>query len=381
MQFGSDHLNLIADLYDTSIDYSLWPSLLDRTAHLVGSKMSSLYAVESLDASRFEVHGTSSLFTRTFLDDYANHLSQYDAEGMEIIARSTPGTIIRDQDVWLDRQAFTVRPDVIRMREDFGILHRAGMRLNDQRAWMDVVVFQFDQSRGNITPQESDVVRLFWPHIAKSIAMNRAFSALQSRFNAVLGALDRFHIGLFLVTRSGSVIHHNASASNLLARKDGVSLTKARTLSIADSDRTAELAGAIDQISRTVQAEGIDASRTFRVSKPSGGDPYLIEVSPLKDVHGEIDPRFKGAIVSVIDPDDRIEISTRGLLELYDLTPAEIAVAELLVVGRTAHEIADIRSVSFNTARSQIRSLMTKTGTSNRTDFIRLALTVNLPIA
>ena len=66
--------------------------------------------------------------------------------------------------------------------------------------------------------------------------------------------------------------------------------------------------------------------------------------------------------------------------ELYKLTPAEAEVLRLLVDGHATDELAEMRNVSLHTVRTQIKSVLAKTGTRKRPDLVRLALTVNLPI-
>jgi DNA-binding CsgD family transcriptional regulator len=65
---------------------------------------------------------------------------------------------------------------------------------------------------------------------------------------------------------------------------------------------------------------------------------------------------------------------------LFDLTDAESKVLELIVSGSSTDEIAQTRAVSPNTVRSQIKSLLEKTGSSQRADLVRLAAAVNPPI-
>ena len=60
------------------------------------------------------------------------------------------------------------------------------------------------------------------------------------------------------------------------------------------------------------------------------------------------------------------------LARTYDLTEAEIAVAELLFDGQSTAEIAKARGRSPETIRTQIKSVMNKTGTRKRVGFVQL---------
>lgn len=60
------------------------------------------------------------------------------------------------------------------------------------------------------------------------------------------------------------------------------------------------------------------------------------------------------------------------LAQRFGLTSAEIDVAAELTAGNTPAEIAEQRDVSLSTVRSQIKSLLSKTGASSQSDLIRL---------
>jgi DNA-binding CsgD family transcriptional regulator len=56
-----------------------------------------------------------------------------------------------------------------------------------------------------------------------------------------------------------------------------------------------------------------------------------------------------------------------------DLTPAERAVARLIVEGRSDAEIAKARGVSKRTVAKQIASILDKTGTRSRVELVARA--------
>ena len=57
---------------------------------------------------------------------------------------------------------------------------------------------------------------------------------------------------------------------------------------------------------------------------------------------------------------------------LFDLTPAEAKVARGIVAGRTTEELAQDASVSRETIRSQLKSVLGKTGVGRQSDLVRL---------
>jgi len=51
-----------------------------------------------------------------------------------------------------------------------------------------------------------------------------------------------------------------------------------------------------------------------------------------------------------------------------------------MVDGLNTDEIAEMRGASPNTVRTQVKSVLSKTGSSNRTALVRKALSAHLPI-
>lgn len=61
-----------------------------------------------------------------------------------------------------------------------------------------------------------------------------------------------------------------------------------------------------------------------------------------------------------------------NLRALYGLTPAEAQLARTLTMGKSIAEISSIRGVSINTTKTQLNSLLGKTGLHRQVDLVRL---------
>lgn len=65
-------------------------------------------------------------------------------------------------------------------------------------------------------------------------------------------------------------------------------------------------------------------------------------------------------------------LDARQLAQLYGLTPAEIAVAEMLVQGISAEDIATANDTAVATVRSQIKKTMTKLGVTRQAELVAM---------
>lgn len=62
-----------------------------------------------------------------------------------------------------------------------------------------------------------------------------------------------------------------------------------------------------------------------------------------------------------------------GLLQgLFDLTPAEARIAKGIVGGQSLKKVASAHGISGETARSQLKSVLAKTGTHRQSEFVAL---------
>jgi DNA-binding NarL/FixJ family response regulator len=63
-----------------------------------------------------------------------------------------------------------------------------------------------------------------------------------------------------------------------------------------------------------------------------------------------------------------------ALTGLDDLSQREVEVLRLLAAGKSNREIADALCISLNTVATHVRSILTKTSTTNRTEATAYAL-------
>ena len=77
-------------------------------------------------------------------------------------------------------------------------------------------------------------------------------------------------------------------------------------------------------------------------------------------------------LVTVIDTSRQVKCDTARLQTFYQLSPTEASVLELIAQGRTNAEISEIRNRSPDTIKTQMKALMRKTNSQNRTDLVHM---------
>ena len=80
------------------------------------------------------------------------------------------------------------------------------------------------------------------------------------------------------------------------------------------------------------------------------------------------------AVVFITDPEEETHSAQEILMHLYRLTRAEARLASVMMQGTSVGEAADRLQLSYETCRSQLKSVFLKTETSRQTDLVRMLL-------
>lgn len=377
-----DVISRLPYIYDIATSDRNWTTALDQLAEATGAKGAALYATNNTN-TEFTITETNSFFhTRLELvDEYSKLYRGYDEWSVPFISRSKPFVWIPENRIWPELNLETGREDLDFLKEKFGIGRIGGINVSINRAWIAVAALQFDRAIRNPLLDADAETWVLSSHLAKAIEINRFYAQLRQRFRAVLTVLDNIDLALCIVLSSGEVITHNQRAQSVFDDRDGISLSRDNHLVLRDEAQASQLMAYVFECCRTAQGELSRCEGQIKASRKSLQDGYLIEVSPLRDGDDELNERFAGAMITIIDPSDPPKISVEGAAVLYNLTEAETSVSKHLIAGKTNPEIAEIRGVSAETVRNQVRGIHLKLDVRNRAELIRKVTSVSPPIA
>jgi DNA-binding CsgD family transcriptional regulator len=97
----------------------------------------------------------------------------------------------------------------------------------------------------------------------------------------------------------------------------------------------------------------------------------VLHVIPVRGAARDI--FTQATVLLVVTPVDRAAVPTAEVLQgLFDLTPAEARVARGISEARTVEVLAGTLGVSRETVRTQLKSVLTKTGLSRQQELISL---------
>lgn len=205
------------------------------------------------------------------------------------------------------------------------------------------------------------------PHLANTHALERQSQLLA----ATRHALETMEVGMMVVRDQSEVIYANSHARRIVSRSDGMALSGDR-LSASDAASDARLRAAIRHA--TTLAASSERPVALAIERPLAKRAYQVMVSPCPREASAAGASSRCAVLIVIDPEPQSAVASTALESLYGLTRREAALAARLAQGEKLQDAARSLSMQYETARSHLRRIFEKTGTSRQSELaVRLA--------
>jgi len=225
--------------------------------------------------------------------------------------------------------------------------------------------------RGTWDDQEVEAFQALFPHLIRIIELHQRLGELSARAVLSEAALHAINSGVVLTDASGRVIFANLAAEAIF-RGDAVTVRNRRLVCRNPAETTA-----LHRIIHTTAAardNGDIATNTFLISRPGIQVPLVAVALPLPWHHPAVSMGAgrgtKGHVaLFLLDPTAKIDIPG-SLLNQLGCTPAEVRLARELAAGMSLAEFSDSRSLSRETAKSQLAQLLRKTGTSRQGELV-----------
>lgn len=252
-----------------------------------------------------------------------------------------------------------------------GVAHAAGAVILREGEWLTEIIVQRSVSQPAFTYGDIASLNGLLPHLQRAIQMRQRFTDLQTGQSFLLGGLDALTIPTFLVDESGRVAWRNRQAEHLLLSSDTLSCVNGHFMA-KDKSAARRISQAITDAINLGQGIEQHHGRAIQILRHARL-PLTLILTPLSfDTAGK---RARGAILFAFDPEQSRSISPTQVRLLFNLTNAEAELAVRLCEGMPLEACASDRGVSINTAKSQLRSIFAKTGTSRQVDLLALLFT------
>jgi DNA-binding CsgD family transcriptional regulator len=348
--------------YDASVEPERWPDALHELARSLDSVCAMFYP--EIPSGRLLTVPASRDYG-DFLEDYVKggwYANHYRAErGWPQLRGGRP--VVIEHDLATDEERKHLRHyNDLYLRWGFPGFAMVGFRI-DGESWS--VPLLRSATQGHFTHEESERLAHLGPHFRRMIRLSERLA--RDRAIAGLDILDAMNGAAILVGRDGHIIAMNRSAERIL----GNGLVLHHGLLDADDEAARVKLYALIASMRIAQSPADRPGDPVVIRRPDMR-PLVVEAFPaqgrLSDVFGSL-----GTLLLVTDLDARCGPNAEALRSALGLTPAEARLTARLCHGEDLATAAYSLRISIHTARSQLKSVFAKTGTSRQAELVALA--------
>lgn len=384
---------LILRIYDTTLDPVLWSEVLEEVcAHCNamggflfdivsdpaggGRMLRAMQTSVSMKAANVEAylaaHHDDEMLDQT---GFADRSQKEDA--INVVSDCDIADKLRDRVTGAD--VFT-RPHMGAQME-FGIKHRAGALLNKDDWFRDRLAMQYHADHGPVTDLDRARARQVMPHLAKAISVSRPNREAAAQFGSIVGAVENLMIGVAILDASGRVVFRNREFDRQVDVHRAFKIGGDGKLAF-DPDRFDR---SIKQLLGGVDNHGKFGARPRKeaVASAIGEDDTFalcVEIAPLRRAEEFGEANLGGHIVYSLDTSQPFKLRSGVLEDLFELTTSEAGIVSLMAEGLTNTQISEVRNRSIHTVNSQVKSVLAKARTANRTQLIRLVTNLNFTL-
>jgi len=358
---------LVSSIYDAGLDFEQWPVVLEQLADALEASSAVFRAGNLLN--------TQGKWISVRIDPAFDPLyAAYYKEANKLWQRAG----IRPVESCVSDREVISKEELVRtefyndflLRQDIHTALRTYVLAKDD--WQAVISVGRSPRRGEWECEHLDLLRRVAPHLHRAAQINLRLAG--ARFDAESSAevLNNLACGVIIVSGDGKALFANAAAEAVVAAADGISLD-ATGLRAAHRQQSAALRKLI-AAAAAGGAESKAAGGVLSLSRPSGRRPLATLVAPLHVRTGWFVNRQRRAIVFVVDPERAPIVPQKYLQHLYNLSPAEAAVAVRILRGEGLQAVADSLRITLATVCTHRQRVFEKTGTRRQGELIRVIL-------
>ncbi len=354
--------DLVDRIYEAAVLPELWPDVLTTLANYGGADAAVLFA-ESLDVSQLV---TTANFSDTMRDYISQGWFNRTDRTKRLLAKKHAG-FVTDLDIYTTDE-FAREPVFQEFFNPRGFGTGAASVIKVPTG--DRLIFDVERSleRGPFPADAVSRLDGMRPHLARA-AMMAARMRLQT-VRAAAQALEIVGLAAVVLGRKGRPLAMNRMCERLL----GDQVLDGARFALTDPAADALLSNALIELSYRASV----APRSIPLAARGDQVPTVLHLLPIR--RSAIDLFVSAEAIAVLTPLTTSHAPDLSVLEgLFDLTAAEARVARGIVSGSTVADLSLSFGTSSATVRSQLKTVMSKTGVSRQAELVKLLAGSTLP--
>lgn len=363
-------LALIDLAYDAATGADAWPALLQGLARAVGCDVAGLNVQDLKGGPARLQHqiGADPSWTARY-ETYFAPRNIFLAARPDLIFS---GAIRNGEAIVPDQQAMRTEyfNDFLR---PLGILHAVGMVPFKTGRVASLLSLMRRIGAPSFAESDFSLLARFMPHLQRAISIHRRLETVDLARTAAADALDRMTVGIIILDRDGAPLFSNQQSQSFLGQGDGLLLLR-DGLSASRPADAAALKRLVADACCTGGGRGLLPGGALHVARRPPRRPLSVLIAPLRARSFALAGESPAAVVFVGDPERSVEGIGAILRGLYGLTPAEAAVAALLLEGLRTDELAERLGITLFTARTHVKRVLSKVDARSQAELVRVLL-------
>ena len=357
---NKDIQQIIADLYDGTLDEGAWRRGILGVCDLVGGSGALLLA---LSTSRGQI-----LQEQNFRLDpegvvsYSNH---WGAQDMRVgpAMRIPAGTPMLDhQLVSLDELRRSAFYNDFLLPYDSP--HNMAVWLHKSEQRVVALTFQATHKRGAFGVREAGTVATLVPHMSRALAIKDRLQQLQISVESLTSALDRSPCALMMLDATGKVIERNGAAMALMRGNPDVRVDLDGHLWLREPTGRA-LDGWI-----LAGVPAGDRHGVFQVPRPYS-QPLSIVAVPLSVTALSWSTETPRWLLMLFDPERTREYCAAQIAQHLQISNREAELVALLAAGLSLATAAQRLGITTLTARAHLKRIFSRTDVRSQAELVR----------
>ncbi|WP_333841777.1 helix-turn-helix transcriptional regulator [Limnohabitans sp.] len=220
---------------------------------------------------------------------------------------------------------------------------------------------------------EIDFCQLLIPHIKRALNLHLSINEDRKVSSLYSQAMSQLMVGVVILGQDLQVIECNPAATALLEMKDGLRLVGQHLEADYPNDNRKLQSLLLEAMDKTVGSKA-SLNQAMSVSRSSGRLAWGLIVQSIASDQWTEGKQRPCVAIFLRDTEGRVDPPVRLAQQLFQLTPAETALAIQLANGLSLEEASEALNIRRNTARAHLRSIFSKTGVRRQTELVRIFL-------
>jgi DNA-binding CsgD family transcriptional regulator len=359
--------SLIGEIYDAALDPDLWPGVLEKGCRFVGGVASNLYSEDSA-AKTGNIHytwGVDRHYGRLYYDKYIKFnpftTAQlfFDAEQIISVGDIMPYEEFRETlfykewaqpQGWVDAASAVLDKSATSYAAMSVIRHERDGLVDDDARWR---------------------MSLLVPHVRRAVLIGKVIELHKAEASTLADTLDGLTAGMFLVDKTGRIVHANESGHVMIGEARFVRAASGRLIATdaRANQSLQDIFAAAECGDDAVGVKGISVALPARA-----GQEYVAHVLPLTAGMRRRAGASYAAVAAVFVRKATLDVPSplETVAKRHRLTPSELRVLLAIVEIGGVPEVANALGISETTVKTHLRHLFEKTSTTRQADLVKL---------